>query len=318
MRYLPADPAFGPRGRVLEDEPLSFWIPALEFLRERHGLPPRAWNRFEMGKTAVFELGSDWVIKLIPPFWAEDAAHEAEALRLVHGRVPMETPELVAAEMIDGWTAFVTNRVQGTLLSKVWGMLDGASRAAIARQMGAAAAAFHRIPVSPGSPLAWDWAGMLRERREQLPDHLRESGAPTALIEGLDAFLDSVGPLPTPGAAEVVLHGDMSAGNMVIREHEGHWTLCGILDFGDASTGQMTHEFLSPGVHTFRGEREVLRAFYEGYGLSLSQQTRELQNHLMARTILYYYSWRYLTSTGAATRYDSWEAVAEQFWQMTG
>ena len=45
MRYLPAAPAFGPVGRVLEDEPLSFWIPANEFLRQRHNLPIK-WASF--------------------------------------------------------------------------------------------------------------------------------------------------------------------------------------------------------------------------------------------------------------------------------
>ena len=312
---LPPDPPISPTNRVLDGVPDAFWGPALVALRTRLDLPPGLWRRLPTGKNVVIELGDAAILKLIPPCWAEDAGREAAALRAVPDTGPVATPTLLACEELEGWTALLLRRLPGALLAERWRLLEGSQRADLATQLGAVAAWLHSLEVPAGSPLAYDWAAHIGGQIQDAPRQLAEEGAPAALQASWPSFLRSVGPLPTPDGRLVLLHGDLSLGNVLVQAATGNLRVTGLLDFGDASLGEAAHDWLSPGVHNFAGDPVVVGAFFDGYGLPLAARTPALRAQLLARSLLYY-GWSYLARKFPLQEAAGWAEVAAIVWPI--
>src|SRR5262245_38608790 len=113
-RLLPRDFDQAHYRRAIYGQPPARWQPALEIIRERHGLPGGAWERFSLGRNIVFARGPV-VVKLSPPFWTHEIPREADALRTIHGRLPVATPELIATGELGGWRYLVQSRLPGEL-----------------------------------------------------------------------------------------------------------------------------------------------------------------------------------------------------------
>ena len=89
------------------------------------------------------------------------------------------------------------------------------------------------------------------------------------------------------GAPSVFLHGDIHAGNMIVREAGGQWTLAGIVDFGDSFFGPAEYEFVAPGVLLVQGDADLQIAMFEEYGYARNDIDDELRRRLMLLTIFY-------------------------------
>lgn len=308
MTLLPTNPYINPNNAVMSDKPLEFWLPALEHLRKIHRLPQGEWKRLPNGKNMVCTLGERLVVKLVPPFWSENADREIEALQAVAGKLSVKTPTLECVGHLEGWRVLVMSRLPGITLARLlWATLEHEQKINLAFQMGEVAAQLHAVKTSGLEALHIDWQTLLnRQRNESITDaHL-----PEPLRERLPAFLEHVGKLPSPRASNVFLHGDVSVGNLLVHDTE----VIGLLDFGDTSIGEFTHEFISPASHMFRGDGVLLNAFYDGYKLPTDERTVTLQHHLMTRTLLWY-GWEYLGSF-VPKHLTSWEEVAAFFWRL--
>jgi hygromycin-B 7''-O-kinase len=299
----------------MSDVPNAYWGPIIAALRARLDLPPARWRRLPTGKNVVLELGDEAILKLIPPCWAEDAGREAAAVRAVPATGPVATPTLLALDELEGWTVLLLRRLPGEVLAERWLSLAGSVRARLVAHLGAVAAWLHSVEVPGGSALPYDWAAHLRRDVEDAPWQLAQAGAPQALQASWPAFLRSVGPLLNPDSPLVLLHGDLSLGNVLVQEQAGELRITGLIDFGDASLGEAAHDWLSPGVHNFAGDPAVVCAFFDGYGLPPSERTPALQAHLLARSLLYY-GWGYLARKFPLQGATSWAEVAGVVWPI--
>jgi hygromycin-B 7''-O-kinase len=294
--------------------PVATWRPALETIRARHSLPSGRWARFPRGRNAVFALGDRFVLKLVPPFWAADAAREVAALAAVGGQLPVATPTLLADGRLDGWSYLVQRRLPGEVLADVWKDLEQAERAAIARQQGQVMRALHDLPTPNATALRYDWAGMLIEQALAVHGELSRGGLAGRLLDDLRAYLAArrvswVAPV-------ALLHGDLDVINLLVERAGDRWRVTGLVDWSDAKVGPVAHEFISPGVHTFQGDRAALRAWYVGYGLDGDREA--FQRQVMARALLYYPDTlpKLLQRMAGAADAVSWDEVARAFWQM--
>lgn len=302
--------------QAIHKQPLDDWQPALDTIQQRHQLASATWERFAAGKNIVFAYG-DVVIKLSPPFWAEDLWNEVEAMQFVAGRLPVRTPEVMATGEIGAWRYLVANRVPGELMRHHWKNITVAERVQLARQHGEIMAALHQLSVAGALPrLQGDWnTPMLEYQRAHCEAAMRKEGIPQSLLQDLAAYLDAAQPLIAADKDWVLLHGDLDAVNMNVVSDEQGWYISGLLDWGDVRLGPITHEFISPCVHSYLGETEPLQAWYAGYGLPTSAT---LEHNLMARTMLYYADefMRYLQAVPGALTCQRWEDVAHCFWHM--
>ena len=297
-------------------QPLGYWQATLDMIALHHHLSAAAWVRFSSGKNIVFACG-EVVIKISPPFWREDLWNEVEALQFVNGRLPVTTPDVIATGEIGQWGYLIMSRAVGESMRQHWTAITPAERVILARQHGEIMAALHALPVAGQVPrLQGDWnTPMLEYQMANCEAALRQAGVPEALLTDLAGYLSTAQPLLAADTRWVLLHGDLDAGNMNIERREDGWHISALIDWGDVRLGPITHEFISPCVHSYKGEQAALRAWYAGYGL---QGSAALEHNLMARTMLYYADEfaTYLNHVPGAAACQRWEQVASFFWHM--
>jgi hygromycin-B 7''-O-kinase len=303
--------------RDIYKQPLPFWQPALAAIATSHDLPSEPWTRAALGRNIVFS-NSTTVVKLGPPCWPGEMAREVAALRFVAGRLPVATPTLVASGTLDGWDYLVQEKLPGINLWQLWTELDSSARARLAYRHGQLMAAIHALPLS-GVPVAlqFDWNAMLAEQRAACADEMRRAGVEAALVQQIEPYLVAA-PWSLDEDRPVLLHGDLTHLNFLVSELDGGWAITGLIDWGDVKIGPRAHEFISPGVHMYKGERAALTQWYQGYGWSAAESATDYQHVIMARAMLYYaedFLKLIQTVQGAASCGD-WPALAEAFWHL--
>jgi len=298
-------------------QPVEDWRPTLEQIRLRHHLPAGEWSRFALGRNLVFACG-ELVLKLSQPNWAFEIPREADALTFVYHQLPVATPELLAIGAVEGWAYLVQRRLPGQMMRVPWPDLPQPTKLALARQQGEIMAALHALPIAnaPAS-LAFDWTEMLTEQKVECFQEMQAAGVPAALLEDLISYLAAAEPLIAADGPTVLLHGDLDAINLLIEEHNGTWRITGLVDWGDIKLGPAAHDFISPGIHSYRSQRELLHAWYAGYGLHDEQRSPHFVHNVMARSLLYYASEfaRYLKLVPQTEQCQDWACVADCFWQ---
>ena len=73
----------------------------------------------------VYAIGDSHVLKLFPPLEGVHAAVEALALAVVHDALSVPTPQLVAADTLDGWHWVLMSQLHGETLVAAWPTLSG-------------------------------------------------------------------------------------------------------------------------------------------------------------------------------------------------
>jgi hygromycin-B 7''-O-kinase len=115
-------------------------------------------------------------------------------------------------------------------------------------------------------------------------------------------------------ARPVLLHGDLTHLNMFVEPYSADWHITGLIDWGDARLGPPGHEFISPGVHMYLGDRTALSAFHLGCGKAMAgiHDNKEL----MARAMLYYGGdfAAFLRINQELNDCRDWGCVAQQMW----
>jgi hygromycin-B 7''-O-kinase len=280
--------------------PVDLWRPALDVIAHRHGVAVQTASRVVSGRNVVLETDA-LVVKLVPPFWRHMWSNERDALGHVFGRLSVATPRLRFAGTIDGWGYLVMERVPGISLG--WRGEGGstADRHRLARLQGRLVREIALI--EPKDSISWDWIAVLGEDRAALADDLID--VPDRLAATAADYVDAAGDLAT---GETFLHGDLSSINLL-------FTAAGdvaLVDWSDASAGPADHEFISPFMHQFRGDRADLEAFWDGYG-PVDDPTATA-HRVMARSILKYASLmgRYLSDLPGPMP-ASWSEAAARF-----
>lgn len=297
-------------------QPVAYWLPALEQIRQCHHLPEGEWARFALGRNLVFGCG-EVVVKLSQPDWAYEIPREVDALNFIYGRLPVTTPELLASGELEGWGYLVQRRLPGEMMRSRWAALAPSNQLALASQQGEIMAALHALPIHQApTSLVFDWVAMLSEQKAECAQEMRNAGVPAALLDDLSHYLEQAEPLLAMDGPPVLLHGDLDAINLLIEERQGTWAITGLVDWGDVKLGPAAHDFISPGIHSYRGQRELLHAWYAGYGLCNEERLSDFTQNIMARSMLYYAGEfaRYLQLAQGAEKYLDWASVAARFW----
>jgi hygromycin-B 7''-O-kinase len=317
--FLPSDLSYDRYWQTIYAQPLSYWQPALDSIRARHSLPNGAWERSALGRNIVFVCGPV-VAKLSPPFWRHEVPREAAVLQFVHNRLPIAVPELLATGELDTWRYLIQTRLPGELLRSVWPGLHLHAKTALAHQHGAILAALHALPIqhAPVS-LAFDWPLLLAEQAAECLPAMQRAGVPEALVADAVPYLERALPLLAADTDGWLLHGDLDAINLLVEYQHAQWRITGLVDWGDVKLGPMAHEFISPRVHMYREEPDLLRPWYEGYKLLSADRTAQLEQNLMARAMLYYADefTSILSKVPEANHCQTWTEVAPYFWRIT-
>ena len=296
--------------------PLSYWQPGLDRITRRHFQQTLVWQRAELGRNVVF-VGEEIVIKLSPPAWVDQLERETHALAWVAGRLPVQTPQLLHGGSIDRWGYLIQRRLPGRNLHELWKNLDAEQREPLARRHGEILAALHGLE-QPGpsaqAGLAFDWNAMLAEQRLACAEEMLKAGVRPSLAAQVDFYLDGAEVDWQDQSGYVVLHGDLTHLNFLVEPAPSGWQITGLMDWGDARLGPPGHEFISPGVHMYLGDRRSLTTFYQGCGQALQAVGYPVE--IMARAMLYYAD-SFASILGRipqSSACQDWAAIADIMW----
>ena len=81
----------------IHSAPLSAWLPVLNHLQREFGLPAGAWKRIPQGANALFGLGGEVIVKLVPPNWRRQGDKEILVAPLLEGKLSLRTPRLIGS-----------------------------------------------------------------------------------------------------------------------------------------------------------------------------------------------------------------------------
>lgn len=266
---------------------VSSWLPVALDIARSHRLVSTAPHVFATGTNLVVALDARLILKIFPPMLRSQFVSERGALSVLHGRLSLPIPEIVAEGERDGWPYLVVTRLEGALGSEVWPSLPEDQKERVLAQIGATIAEVQRAP--PGALLdiepRWDvfMRGQIagcRARQERL-------GLAPKFIDGLDDLLRDAAELIPMNAPPVILTGEYIPENFLLANDGGAWRLAGLIDFGDVQTGFGDYDLLGPSAFMAAGRPRRVQNLFERYGYSRADIDFALKRRLMALMLLH-------------------------------
>jgi hygromycin-B 7''-O-kinase len=265
------------------------WLPAMRVICQRHGVPFGALARLSEGTNIIFAAGTQHIIKLYPPHWRRLCAVERLVAEHLHAKLSVTTPEIVAANELEGWPYLVMQRLAGRYLAEVWNHLPLATQQRLATDLGALLAQLHALPTHGLDALDADWPVLVDDRIHDCVARHREQGMPEAWLEQLPAYLAHAQPLYPPSFAPAIVSGDIHQYHLLVDDRQGQWRLTGLFDFDDARIGFHEYDLAATGLFLMYGRPQLLRAFLQTYGYGHADLTDALSHRLLAYTLLHRY-----------------------------
>lgn len=295
----------------LHDEPAA-WRGAIELLAGHLG--QAVMQQYPVGSVLVAQLvaqlgappGAAQVLKLYPPFLRDHWAYEAAMLPLLHGRLAVPTPALLAQGDWGGWPWLLMSHLPGTPLTQAWPGLAEPQRLALLQALGELTTQVHALPADGLVALAPAWHEFITRQLAGCAARQQRTGLPAHLLAQLPAFL--AGPLPQGPA--VALTGEYTPMNLL--ESGGH--LAGMYDFGDGLLGPRAYDWLGPLCFLAAGHAPRVQAFFRGAGVAPSEA---LRLELLRLLLLHRYS--HLRGQLACPGWqgcESFEALAAYVWPL--
>lgn len=267
----------------------------------KHQLPELELNLFSEGTNIVFEYGEKQVIKIFPPF--HQGQYQSDWLMLTHlqGKLSIHTPALQYHGEYAGWPYIIMTKLGGTLLETLWENMAYDNKVIILRELGALIREVHALPAHGLKAIDSHWerfiekqiAGCLAQHQsKKLPEHL---------LQQLPAYLELVKTKLPKIISPVILTGEYTPMNFLVKQTDGVWHIDGLIDFGDAMLGLPEYDLLGPGAFLIQGDKQLLREFLTSYGYSLDELTENLSQQLMGLMLLHQYS-----NLNVQVRIDGW------------
>lgn len=264
------------------------WLPAIQAICQQHQLPDQPLQFFTEGSSVVVSLAGQYVLKLMPPFWAADGVREAQVLDWLSLQADLPVPQLFHHGDLEGWYYLVMAHLPGTPGEECWPRLAPESQQALMSQLGKLLRRMHGLSVS-SLPLARvDWPLFVQQQRSGFVARQRHFGVDEAWIQVLDRFLEQeANHLPAVPGTPALLHCELMPAHLLFTEQGGQWQISGLFDFGDPLVSHPLYEIAALCVFFTARRPDLLRALMLAYGYSATELTAELSRQLMAVCLLH-------------------------------
>jgi hygromycin-B 7''-O-kinase len=144
--------------------------------------------------------------------------------------------------------------------------------------------------------------GFINQQLNQCVAHHQATGLPEILLQKIPSYLDSIKNLLPVIKKPVILTGEYTPMNCLMRQEAGIWHIHGLIDFGDSMLGLPEYDLLGPGAFLIQGDKILLREFLSSYGYSSEEMTSTLSHKLTALMLLHRYS-----RLNVQIRIENWE-----------
>lgn len=298
----------------IQSAPLVHWMPVLSHLQHEFGLPDGAWEKIPQGANALFGLGGEVIVKLVPPNWRRQGDKEILVAPLLEGKLSLQTPRLIGSGAIDNWVFVITSRLAGVLLADVWPSLDMEQKRSIMVQTGQVLRELHAVTFDEDIAIKVDWPSYLQDLTAGCLARHQRRNMPEGLLGQVLPYIQAAGDFAEAGEPRFI-HMDIHPWNLMAKQEEGGWKLDGLLDFGDAIVGHSDRfELLTPLLFMAQGSPVLLKALLESYGGMGDTSAAVLQRQLTACMLVrpdsdVMFCMRQVPATGPR---DTWDRIAAQ------
>ena len=256
----------------------------------KHQLPEASLTLFSDGTNIVFSYGDNKVIKIFPPFHQSQFESERLVLKHLDGNLSIKTPTLEHEGEIFGWPYLIISKLEGTNLETLWEMMPHNNKVVILRELGALIREVHALPTDGLEAIDCHWSQFLEKQIANCIEQHQTKGLPETLLQQLPAYLESIKEALPKIKKPVILTGEYTPMNFLVKQADGVWHISGLIDFGDAMLGLPEYDLLGPGAFLIQGDKQLLREFLTSYGYLPNEMTEMLSHQLMALMLLHQYS----------------------------
>lgn len=261
-----------------------------EFVNEiivRYQLPQEPLILLE-GTNIVFAHGNTRIIKIFPPFHKEHFTHEVLVMHQLYHKLSVNTPKIEYEGEVEGWPFIVMSRLEGTLLEVLWEKIDHANKIMLIQELGSLIREVHSVATQGLEAIDCHWEAFIHKQKLQCLERHRTKQLSEKLVQQIPKYLES-SDLPKI-IRPVILTGEYTPMNLLVREISGVWHICGLIDFGDAMLGLPEYDLLGPGAFLIQGDKQLLKEFLQAYGYSKESMTPALSRQLTILLLLHRYS----------------------------
>jgi hygromycin-B 7''-O-kinase len=264
------------------------WRPSVDRLLDSLGFSGAELRNLG-GGNLVLAINESHVIKLVPPLCANELTVEIPSLRIAGSSLPWPVPELCASGSWGSWSYMVMSKIAGQSMHDVLSELPMEQKLRITHEIGQWLAALHQLPVTETLPdCVPTWEQYLAQEQALSIERQRAWGVPDGIVAGMAACLEEAN--LSLHSERCFLHADLHDANVMVDNVEGQWRITSVIDFGDAMVGEPLFDLLTPAMLIARGDRQILSALLDGYGIPVHERNRELQTRLSAYAILHRYN----------------------------
>ncbi len=253
-------------------------------------LPEAPLTLFSEGTNIVFAYGDDKVIKVYPPFHRDSFKSEILVLKALQGRLSIKTPSVECDGEIFGWPYIVMKKLEGRPLEGMWEELSHANKIILIRELGALIREVHSLPINGLETIDCHWERFIDGQLMRCVEQHEATGLPERLLQELLSYLESVKESLPQIKKPVILTGEYTPMNFLVKSVAGIWHIEGLIDFGDSMLGLPEYDLLGPGAFLIQGDKELLRALFTSYGYTSDELTTQLSQQFMTLMLLHRYS----------------------------
>jgi hygromycin-B 7''-O-kinase len=254
----------------------------------QHKLPSKSLEIFADGTNIVFAHGDNLVIKIFPSFHFNQFERELLVLNHLQGKTKINIPTIVHHGEIYGWFYIIMSRLQGINLEGLWKNLNHNNKIIIIRQLGELIAQIHLLPTEGLEKIDCHWPEFIVKQIKFCPENHRLKKLSENLIAEIPTFIDSVKKSLLTIKKLVILTGEYTPMNLLVKQQNGIWHIDGLIDFADSMLGRAEYDLLGPGLFLIQGDKRLLKEFLISYNPDLL--TPKLSHQLMALTLLHQHS----------------------------
>ena len=191
---------------------------------------------------------------------------------------------------ITGWAYLVMSRLDGTLLEELWEKMDYDNKIIIIHELGLLIREVHSLPTQGLEEIDCCWHTFIAGQINACVERHQSLELPAYLLQKIPEYLTSISQVLLHIGKPVILTGEYTPMNFLVKQIEGVWHIDGLIDFGDAMLGLPAYDLLGPSAFLIQGDKRLLKEFLISYGYMPNKLTAELSHKLTALMLLHRYS----------------------------
>lgn len=238
--------------------------------------------RITEGSSLVFKIGSEYFLKITPPFYSGSTEAEIAAAKVIGNQLPFSIPHILINDQIAEWKYVITKKVNGQQAMNVFRTMTPENVKTFAIDIGKTIKSINDINSDGFERDFGPWKTYLENNlKNQEAIHLDRGNTPewsqkiSRFVNGQASALRSLGPAK-------LIHADLNHEHLMLEEVNNEWRVTGVLDFADSMNAPIEMEFILPIVCFFKGKPELQRLVWEGTEYRPKFSSDEYSNVMMA------------------------------------